>query len=253
MLENEKLSSSLEDYLEAIFHILSEKQAVRAKDISDRLHVKNSSVTGALRSLAEKGFINYAPYDVITLTTKGKHLAEDIVRRHEALLDFFVNVLGVDRYEAEIAACKMEHNLSGPILDKLICFMEFIDICPRSGQEWIKGFRYYCKPGDSQMRCGDFFTNCMNDLKKREKGLKHQTRSLVSLYEMTPGQRGKLLKLKGGSETKKRMDRLGIAPGSIIEIEKGKNGEDSIYFKVRGYHLSLTKDEAAEVTVEPCF
>ena len=55
MPKNRMLSASMEDYLEAIFHIVSEKQAARAKDIAKRLKVNNSSVTGALRSLAEKG------------------------------------------------------------------------------------------------------------------------------------------------------------------------------------------------------
>jgi DtxR family Mn-dependent transcriptional regulator len=54
-------SSSLEDYLEAIYHIVHEKQAARAKDIVERLGVKNSSVTGALRVLSGKGLINDAP------------------------------------------------------------------------------------------------------------------------------------------------------------------------------------------------
>ena len=64
------LSSNMEDYLEAIYHISSKKQAARAKDISDRLKVNKSSVTGALRSLSEKGLVNYAPYDLITLTVE---------------------------------------------------------------------------------------------------------------------------------------------------------------------------------------
>ena len=54
----ELLSSNMEDYLEAIFHISKEKQAARAKDIADRLMVNKSSVTGALRSLSEKGLVN---------------------------------------------------------------------------------------------------------------------------------------------------------------------------------------------------
>ena len=72
MAHHAALSSNMEDYLEAIFHISSEKQAARAKDIADRLKVNKSSVTGALRSLSEKGYVNYAPYDIITLTGKGK-------------------------------------------------------------------------------------------------------------------------------------------------------------------------------------
>ena len=81
----DELSASMEDYLEAIYHIVSAKQAARAKDIAKRLEVNNSSVTGALRILSEKGYINYAPYDVITLTPKGHKHAEDVVRRIDAV------------------------------------------------------------------------------------------------------------------------------------------------------------------------
>ena len=84
----EALSSNMEDYLEAIFHISAEKKAARAKDIAERLNVNKSSVTGALRSLSEKGYVNYAPYDIITLTAEGQVLAKDVVRRHETLKDF---------------------------------------------------------------------------------------------------------------------------------------------------------------------
>ena len=113
MANRAALSSNMEDYLEAIFHISSEKQAARAKDIADRLKVNKSSVTGALRSLSEKGYVNYAPYDIITLTDKGKVLAKDVVRRHETLKDFFVKILLVDETEAEEASCKIAY-LSTP-------------------------------------------------------------------------------------------------------------------------------------------
>ncbi len=78
-----ELSASLEDYLEAIFQIVRDKQAARAKDISERLKVRRSSVTGALHALADRELINYAPYDLITLTDKGKIVAQAVVRRHE--------------------------------------------------------------------------------------------------------------------------------------------------------------------------
>ena len=84
MVPKTSLSASLEDYLEAIYHIVAEKQAARTKDISQRLKVNNSSVTGALRALAERQLVNYAPYEVITLTASGKKIARDIVRRARA-------------------------------------------------------------------------------------------------------------------------------------------------------------------------
>ena len=47
MTRSEALTASMEDYLEAIFYIVAEKGAARAKDISKRLKVNHSSVTGA--------------------------------------------------------------------------------------------------------------------------------------------------------------------------------------------------------------
>lgn len=156
MVATEALSSSLEDYLEAIFQIIRLKQAVRAKDIARRLGVSSSSVTGALHSLADRKLVNYAPYDVITLTDEGRAIAKDVTRRHEVLRDFFIKVLSVDADEADEAACGMEHSVQPNLLERLILFAEFVDSCPRLGLQWMDGFGYHCNNGvkrDSCERC----------------------------------------------------------------------------------------------------
>jgi DtxR family Mn-dependent transcriptional regulator len=124
------LSASLEDYLEAIYHIVQIKQAARAKDVVQRLGVKNSSVTGAMRTLADKGLINYAPHDIITLTAKGRRISEGVVRRHEALRDFFVKVLSLEVELADKVACSMEHSLPAKILVRLTQFVKFVESRP---------------------------------------------------------------------------------------------------------------------------
>ena len=169
MRRSQNLSANMEDYLEAIFHISQEKQAARAKDIAERINVNKSSVTGALRSLSEKGLVNYAPYDIITLTTKGKKLAAEIVRRHTALKEFFVKILLIDKDEAEEASCRVEHAVSKNIVDRLIRFVEFMEICPRGGKEWLKGFRRHCENGDTASRCGEYIEACFKDLKERQR------------------------------------------------------------------------------------
>ena len=250
MAHRTALSSNMEDYLEAIFHISSEKQAARAKDIADRLKVNKSSVTGALRSLSEKGYVNYAPYDIITLTDKGKILAEDVVRRHETLKDFFLKILLLEEDEAEEASCKIEHAISNKIMDRIINFVEFIEICPRGGQEWIKGFRRHCERGDTSIRCANSIAICLEDLEKRKDLIRNSPRKTVLLEEMDPGQRGKILKIQEHSEIDDRLSGMGISSGSIIEVEGQKSGADDIAVKVRGYHLSLRKNEAANISVE---
>lgn len=139
-----RLSESLEDYMEAIFHIEVQKHAARAKDIADRLQVSNSSVTGALRLLSDKGLINYAPYDIITLTPKGKEVAQSVVLKHKTLVDFFVNILCIEHEKAEEAACRMEHGLSNDILQRFTQFMAFLDHCPSEHRAWLSSFETLC-------------------------------------------------------------------------------------------------------------
>jgi len=153
MVSIEDLSASQEDYLEAIFHISEEKMAARAKDIAKYLDVKASSVTGALRILGKHELINYAPYDLITLTDKGRVIAEEIVYRHRALEKFLVKVLGIDREDADAAACKMEHHVPKAIIERLVKYAEYVDHCPRGGVSWESGFGYYCKHGCTDQDC----------------------------------------------------------------------------------------------------
>ncbi|WP_035273988.1 metal-dependent transcriptional regulator [Desulfogranum japonicum] len=148
-----KLTASQEDYLEAIYQISEEKMASRAKDIAQRLQVRASSVTSALRTLGSMGLINYAPYDLITLTEEGKTVAREIVRRHEALERFLTNVLGIAPKEASEAACRMEHSVPKNIVNRLVEYSEYVEHCPKGGVTWDSGFGYYCKGGCNESSC----------------------------------------------------------------------------------------------------
>jgi len=159
---SKRLSASLEDYLETIYHIVRKKQVARAKEIASRLKVSRSSVTEAFRSLSQKGLINYAPYEVITLTDEGEKLAKDVVRRHEALKDFFVKVLAVDEKLAEEGACRIEHAAPAEIIDRLTKFVSFIEECPRGGSDWIELFARYCKAGKSSDKCQECISTCLD-------------------------------------------------------------------------------------------
>ena len=250
MATNQTLSSSMEDYLEAIYHISSEKQAARAKDISDRLKVNKSSVTGALRSLSEKGLVNYAPYDIITLTVEGEQVAKEVVRRHETLKDFFMKILLLDEAEAEEASCKIEHAISNKIIDRVISFVEFMEICPRGGREWLKGFRRHCENGDTSIQCANSISMCLDDLKKREEQIRSTTKETVLLKEMDAGQRGKIIKIKADSGINKILSDIGVSSGNIVEVEGPAPHDEKIGIKVRGYHLFLREEDAANISVE---
>lgn len=139
MNKSKKISASLEDYLEAIHQIISDKQAVRAKDIAKRLDVAPPSVTSALRSLVKQKLINYAPYDVITMTAQGQIMAKDIVRKHSVLKRFFTKVLAIDESAADECACKIEHVISDKTLERFVEFIKFEEKSHSSGTRWVEG------------------------------------------------------------------------------------------------------------------
>jgi DtxR family Mn-dependent transcriptional regulator len=124
--KSSNLSASLEDYLEAIFNLAGESDTAHSKDIAESLGVAKSSVTGALRALKEKGLANYKPYGSVTLTKTGQAAAAEVVKKHNILKSFFVNVLGVEKDIAQQAACKAEHTLGPEVIARLLSFIEFV-------------------------------------------------------------------------------------------------------------------------------
>ncbi len=162
MSGSQRLSASLEDYIEAIYHIITEKQVARGKDISARLDVSGPSVTEALRALSKKGLINYVPYEVITMTDKGREVAEDVIERHNALKHFFTDVLGLDESTAEEGACKIEHTAPREIIHRMVQFTRFMEICPRAGKELTTGFADFCIKGEPKDNCADCISQCFD-------------------------------------------------------------------------------------------
>lgn len=250
-MAEDALSASLEDYLEAIFHIVEEKQAARAKDISKRMRVSGSSVTGALQGLAERELINYAPYDIVTLTPKGTGIAKDIVRRHEALRDFFVKVLSLDETEAEEAACRMEHAVPRTLLERFVEFVEFVEMCPRSGAGWIKEFGRFCRQHEDPVRCEACISQCHDEFVERTCAEANRPHSSTTLTELRAGQRAKVVRVRRRDRTARRIADAGLVPGRLIEVERIAPLRDHIEVKVKGHHVSIEEGLAADITVTP--
>jgi DtxR family Mn-dependent transcriptional regulator len=130
------LSSSLEDYLEAVLDLVRTGRVARVRDIARRLNVGMPSVSVALKTLSARGLVNYDPYQVITLTKRGEKLGRDITHRHTVLQGFLADVLGVEAGVAQSNACRMEHAIDDEVLERLKDFAEFVQRCPRVGRTW---------------------------------------------------------------------------------------------------------------------
>jgi DtxR family Mn-dependent transcriptional regulator len=150
------LSENLEDYLETILELEKTQKVARVKDIAEMRGVLRGSVTGALKSLAEKGLINYEPYSFITLTRKGTAVAGEINRRHRVIKNFLTHVLQLDPQIAEDNACRMEHAMDRAAVDRMVAFIDYMEACPRTDASWIQGFaRHRQGKSDSRPDCKD--------------------------------------------------------------------------------------------------
>ncbi len=244
MIDQSTLSASLEDYLEAIYNIIRENQAVRAKDIAERLGVSNASVTGALRTLAKREYLNYEPYGVITLTPEGEKIAREIARRHQILKDFLVKVLWVDVDEADEAACKMEHGIPPGLVDRLIDFIEFIEVCPLGGERLAEGFRRHLKCGQKRDSCDQCVGSAT--VASPSPGSKGP---VIRLSGLKDGQKGTIQAIRTKGALRKRLMDMGLVPGAVVEMVRVAPMGDPLEVKVRGYFLSLRKDELEKVEV----
>ena len=142
-MESVKITASLEDYLEAIYEIIEQKQGVKAVEVAKRLNVKRSSVTEALKNLSEKNLVNYGRYDVISLTPSGVKVAKKVIEKHKTLFDFFTKILGLSPEDASINACKVEHVISEDVLQRLIAFIEFNNNYYCSEKKYIDEFQKF--------------------------------------------------------------------------------------------------------------
>lgn len=117
------ITSSMEDYLEAILEITRESGSARISEIADKLDIAASSVSEVIGKLAQMQLVTQKKYGPVLLTSKGKDYAEDISCRHQIIKDFLVNVLGVEHEIAENDACMMEHVISSITMKHLIDYL----------------------------------------------------------------------------------------------------------------------------------
>ena len=70
------------------------------------------------------------------------------------------------------------------------------------------------------------------------------------LSELAPGARARIVRVHGKGETTRRIVDMGVTRGSIVVVEKMAPLGDPMQVKIKGYHLSLRRDEASRIAVE---
>ncbi len=71
-----------------------------------------------------------------------------------------------------------------------------------------------------------------------------------SLDELKSGEKGKIVRVRGKGSVHRRIIDMGVVTGTEVEMQRVAPLGDPIEIKVKGYCLTLRKEEASNIYVE---
>ncbi len=117
-------TSTVEDYVKAIFQICRETDALTSTGaLARRLDVSDGTASQAIRALSELGLVEFEPYIGARLTGQGHELAMRVIRRHRLIESFLATVLGMEWDEIHEEAELLEHAVSEKLTDRIDHFL----------------------------------------------------------------------------------------------------------------------------------
>lgn len=74
---------------------------------------------------------------------------------------------------------------------------------------------------------------------------------MLGLHTLNPGTTADLVEVGGERSFRRRLMELGLLPGTQVRMVRRVDLGDLVELEVRGFHLSLRRAEAAQLTVRP--
>jgi Fe2+ transport system protein FeoA len=71
----------------------------------------------------------------------------------------------------------------------------------------------------------------------------------VSLQTIHPGQSATIVRVGGMASLRRRFAEMGIVAGEVIRVERVAPLGDPVAYRIKGYRLSLRREEAAQIAV----
>lgn len=215
-----KLTYSEENYLKAIFHLQQGQNAVGTNAVADKLQTRAASVTDMLKKLNAKKLLHYKPYYGFYLSTEGRKVAIDVIRRHRLWEVFLSQKLGFGWDEVHGLAEELEHVSSKKLIDKLDEYLGFPSVDPH----------------------GDPIPDGKGKLTPAEQ---------INLTQLPVNQPALVVNV--ANQTKELLDHLtekNIAIGTKIEVRKKSPFDESLEVKIRNKNLTLTAQLARNLFVK---
>ncbi len=233
------MSNSTEEYLETIYNLTQNGQIATTSAIAKRMNIAPASTTEMLRKLADEQYVNYSPYQGVTLTPKGLNIGERITRKHRLLERFLHDSLKIGNDKVHAEACAMEHALSDEAERALCQALKVPDKCP-DDEKLIPP-------------CNLNFSSCQ-ECKEAAKGnfdaIEKRKENVVALSTLKEKQEGIIAFIRGEDKVLRRLCDMGLTPGTRISVSRIAPLKGPVEVAVRGCKLALGEEIACNVFIE---
>jgi DtxR family transcriptional regulator, Mn-dependent transcriptional regulator len=233
------MSASTEEYLEALYNLTKDGRTAGTSDVSKKLNIAPASVTEMLKKLDEEKLVKYFPYQGVVLTPAGYKIAEKMTRKHRLLEYFLHEVLKIGNDKVHKEACAMEHSLSDEAERALCRTLKAPDKCPDDGQI-IPACNLKFETCD---QCQKWSGENLDKLGIRKA-------NVVAVSSLKENQVAKVAFIRGDHKALKRMQDLGLTPGTRIRVNRIAPLKGPVEISLRGCKLALGDEVACNVFVE---
>ncbi len=117
------IQEAAENYLETILMLQKSHGQVRSIDVATELGYSKPTISEQMKKFRENGYIEIDDDGYITLTAKGREIADRMYERHVIIAQMLM-VLGVDEEIAYQDSCKIEHDISEKTFDLIKAYYD---------------------------------------------------------------------------------------------------------------------------------
>jgi Fe2+ transport system protein FeoA len=86
--------------------------------------------------------------------------------------------------------------------------------------------------------------------RERSKRSVSSVRKALRLSDYLEGQTGLIVEVQGDAASRRRMSEMGFIRGSEVKVVKDAPLKDPVEYLVKGYHVSLRRDQAAQILMD---